>query len=107
MGPVSIKMYDRFRLILRMENAVVHVSFFQHYREVDKDGTDKLNTIFSTGGRKRPPISRLPLLSIRKMSKCSWTSRNHDKPMGQIAKRVADKRLSWHAGGCARITHKP
>ena len=39
-GPVSIKMYDKFRLILRIETRVVNVSFFKHYREVEhKDGT--------------------------------------------------------------------
>ena len=39
-GPVSIKMYDKFRLILRIETTVVNVSFFKHYREVEhKDGT--------------------------------------------------------------------
>jgi hypothetical protein len=40
MGPVSIKKYDKFRLILRIETTVVNVSFFKHYREVEhKDGT--------------------------------------------------------------------
>src|SRR5260370_42653663 len=39
MGPVSIKMYDKFRLILRIETRVVNVSFFKHSREVEhKDG---------------------------------------------------------------------
>src|SRR5256885_323114 len=43
MGPVSIKMYDKFRLILRMETTVVNVSFFKHYREVEhQDGTSRL-----------------------------------------------------------------
>ena len=40
MGPVSIKMYDKFRLILRLETTVVNVSFCKHYREVEhQDGT--------------------------------------------------------------------
>ena len=40
MGPVTVKMYDKFRLILRIETTVVNVSFFKHYREVEhKDGT--------------------------------------------------------------------
>jgi len=34
MGPVSIKMYDKFALILRIEVTVSNVSFFQHRREV-------------------------------------------------------------------------
>ena len=33
-------MYDKFRLILRIETTVVKVSFFKHYREVEhQDGT--------------------------------------------------------------------
>jgi hypothetical protein len=37
---VSIKMYDKFRLILRIETTVVNVSFFKHYREVEhQNGT--------------------------------------------------------------------
>jgi hypothetical protein len=39
MGPVSIKMYDKFGLILRIETTVLNVSFFKHYREVEhQDG---------------------------------------------------------------------
>ena len=64
-GSVSIKMYDKFRLSLRIETTVAKVSFFKHYRELehkngsrsmawaemkktikdDKAGTDKLNKI--------------------------------------------------------------
>jgi hypothetical protein len=40
MGPVSIKMYDKFNLILRIETTVNNVSFFKHYRQVQhRDGT--------------------------------------------------------------------
>jgi len=40
MGPVSIKMYDKFGQILRIEVTVNNVSFFQHYRTVEqRDGT--------------------------------------------------------------------
>ena len=43
MGPVSIQMYDKFRLILRIETTVVNVSFFKHYREVEhQDGTSRM-----------------------------------------------------------------
>ena len=39
MGPVSLKMYDKFGLILRIESTVNNVSFFQHYRTVEqRDG---------------------------------------------------------------------
>jgi hypothetical protein len=41
MGPVSIKMYDKFGLILRIETTVNNVSFFKHYRLVEhRDGTE-------------------------------------------------------------------
>lgn len=40
MGTVSIKMYDKFSLILRIETTVNNVSFFKHYRKVKhRDGT--------------------------------------------------------------------
>lgn len=43
MGPVSIKMYDKYSLILRVETTVNDVSFFKHYREVEqKDGSKSL-----------------------------------------------------------------
>jgi hypothetical protein len=39
MGKVSIKMYDKFGLILRIETTTHDVSFFKHYREVEqRDG---------------------------------------------------------------------
>jgi hypothetical protein len=40
MGPVSIKMYDKFNIVLRIETTVVNVSFFQQYRKVQhRDGS--------------------------------------------------------------------
>jgi hypothetical protein len=40
MGPLSIKMYDKFNLVLRIETTVNNVSFFQHYRKVHhRDGS--------------------------------------------------------------------
>lgn len=54
MGPVSIKLYDKFGLILRIETTVNDVSFFKHYRQVEhRDGTremkyaNMLKTIYS------------------------------------------------------------
>ena len=39
MGAVSLKLYDKFGLILRLETTVNDVSFFKHYREVEhRDG---------------------------------------------------------------------
>lgn len=40
MGPVAIKLYDKFNLILRIETTVTNVSFFKQYRQVQhRDGT--------------------------------------------------------------------
>jgi len=40
MGPASIKMYDKFKLVMRIETTVNDVSFFKHYRKVEqRDGT--------------------------------------------------------------------
>jgi hypothetical protein len=39
MGPVSIKMYDKFNLILRIETTVNNVAFFKQYRQIQhRDG---------------------------------------------------------------------
>jgi hypothetical protein len=43
MGPVAIKMYDKFNLILRIETSVADVSFFQQFRQVQhRDGSTSL-----------------------------------------------------------------
>ena len=43
MGPVSIKMYDKFKLILRIETTVNNVAFFKHYRQVQhRDGSTSM-----------------------------------------------------------------
>jgi len=40
MGPIAIKLYDKFNLILRIEPNVNNVAFFKHYRQVQhRDGT--------------------------------------------------------------------
>ncbi len=40
MGPVTLKVYDKFRGILRIETTVTNVSFFKHHRQVHhRDGS--------------------------------------------------------------------
>jgi len=40
MGPVAIKLYDKFNIVLRIETTVTDVSFFKQYRQVHhRDGT--------------------------------------------------------------------
>ena len=57
MGPVSLKLYDKFGLILRIETTVNDLTFFKHYREVEhRDGTKEIKwasmqkTIYSLPG---------------------------------------------------------
>jgi len=43
MGPVSIKMYDKFAVVLRIETTVANVSFFRQRRQVHhRDGTTSI-----------------------------------------------------------------
>lgn len=56
MGPVSLKLYDKHALVLRIETTVNDVSFFQHHRTVEhRDGTTTTQlapmrkTIYSLG----------------------------------------------------------
>ena len=40
MGPASLKLYDKFGLILRIETTVNDLTFFKHYRQVEhRDGS--------------------------------------------------------------------
>ncbi len=40
MGPASVKLYDKFGIMLRIETTTYDVSFFEHYRKVEhRDGT--------------------------------------------------------------------
>jgi len=43
MGPVAIKMYDKFNLVLRIETTVNNVSFFRQYRRINhRDGSTSM-----------------------------------------------------------------
>lgn len=65
MGSSSIKMYDKFGKILRIETTSNDISFFKHYREVvHRDGT-KSN---KTADLKKNIYSLFPLADILKAS---------------------------------------
>lgn len=60
MGPASIKMYDKFGRILRIETTTHDVSFFKHHRTVEhRDGSNEFKlaplkkTIYSLGDLRR------------------------------------------------------
>jgi hypothetical protein len=65
MGALSIKMYDKFGLILRIEMTVNNVSQFRHYREVvQRDGTKTKKT----ARMKKNIYSLFPLAGLLKAS---------------------------------------
>lgn len=65
MGPVSIKMYDKLGLILRIETTVNDVTFFRHYRKVKhRNGNKELQY-----GRMRKGIYNLAPLA--KLLRCA------------------------------------
>lgn len=61
MGSVSIKIYDKFGLILRIETTVNDVSFFKHYRKVEhRDGTSSMKmATMKKGIYSLSPLSEL------------------------------------------------
>ena len=88
MGPVSIKMYDKFHLILRIETTVVDVSFFKHYREVEhKDGTSSMawanmkKTIYSLA-----PLRELLLAANRRYLEFISTIEDNRAGTGKLNK---------------------
>lgn len=61
MGPISIKMYDKFGQVLRIETTANDISFFKHYREViQRDGT----SIQKDAAMKKNIYSMPPLMEI-------------------------------------------
>ena len=68
MGPVSIKMYDKFGLILRIETTVNDVSFFKHYRTVEhRDGSEsKKLAQMKKGIYSLPALSQLLVAANRR-----------------------------------------
>lgn len=68
MGPVSIKIYDKFGSILRIETTVNNVSFFKHYRKVEhRDGTDSFKlTSMKKGIYSLSPLRELLLAANRR-----------------------------------------
>jgi hypothetical protein len=98
MGKTSIKMYDKFGHILRIETTTLDVTFFKHYRQVEqRDGTTAMKyapmkkTIYSLGAlrevltaanrRYLEFISAIddPSDGIRKLSKLSQPVREHER----------------------------
>ncbi len=65
MGAVSIKMYDKFGLVLRIETTVNDVSEFKHYREVEQRDGIKVKKM---AVMKKNIYSLFPLIHLLKVS---------------------------------------
>lgn len=63
MGALSIKMYDKFGLVLRIETTADDVSQFRHYREVDRRDGSKVQKIATM---KKNIYSLFPLSRLLK-----------------------------------------
>jgi hypothetical protein len=61
MGPVAIKMYDKFGLVLRIETTVNNPSFFKHHRWVEQKNGQK---IFKLANLKKSIYSLNDLRSL-------------------------------------------
>jgi len=83
MGSVSVKMYDKFSKILRIETTVNDVSFFKHYRTVEhRDGS----TSQEMASVKKNIFSLTILIDIMKASNSrylSFISAIDDKSIGK------------------------
>jgi len=100
MGPVAIKMYDKFGQILRIETTVNNVSFFKHHRTVEhRDGTTSFKlapvrkTIYSL------PVLR-DLLGASNRRYLAFLSAIDDpgstpKDLGKIARPVCENGRSY------------
>jgi len=67
MGPVSLKLYDKFGLILRIETTVNDLTFFKHYREVEhRDGSKE--TKWASLGGEWTSVIKIQEASARKPS---------------------------------------
>lgn len=100
MGPCSIKMYDKFSLILRIECTTNDVSFFQHYREVEhRDGTKELKIAKMKKGIYSL-IALQEVLSLANNRYIEFISTIDDKSVGlinlnKISKNVVENNLTY------------
>lgn len=96
MGKATIKMYDKFARVLRIETTTLDVTFFQHYRQVEhRDGTTSMGyapmkkTIYSLGALRQALLAANrrylefisaiddPSTGLRKLSKLSQSVHDH------------------------------
>jgi len=100
MGQASIKMYDKFGKILRIETTINDVSFFKHYREVrHRDGTKEMKM----AAMRKSIYSFVPLMKImyasnfRYLDFISTIEDNHagTKRLEKISKTLKDNNRNY------------
>jgi hypothetical protein len=91
LGKASVKMYDKFGLVLRLETTTNDVSFFKHHRKVEhRDGTSNRSfaaikkTIYSIGDLREVLLgcNRRYLEYLSALDDFSAGQRNLDKLVG-------------------------
>ncbi len=100
MGSASIKMYDKFGLILRIETTSNDISFFQHYRTVEhRDGTcDAKVARMKKGIYSLSPLQNI--LSLANQRYIGFISTIADKSVGvdnlnKVSKNVKQKNRTY------------
>jgi hypothetical protein len=100
MGPVSIKMYDKLGIILRIETTVNDVSFFKHYRKVEhRDGTWEMKDASLKKSIYSLPVLR-ELMEAANRRYLEFVSVNEDPTVGiknleKISKPISDGQRSY------------
>lgn len=100
MGPVSIKMYDKMGIALRIECTVNNLSFFKHYREVEhRDGTRSLKlTSMKKGIYSLSPLRELLLSANQRYLEFISSFDDNSagiKNLNKISKNVVENNRSY------------
>ena len=98
MGPTSIKMYDKFNIILRIETTVNQVSFFKQYRQIHhRDGSTSTRwapmkkTIYSL-----PPLQETLLAANRRYLKFISEIATPEVGVAKLHRLAETKEINHH-----------
>lgn len=100
MGPVSIKMYDKLAIVLRIETTVNNVSFFKHHRRVEhRDGSWEMKNATMKKSIYSLPALR-ELMGAANQRYLEFISTIEDPTVGikeleKISKPIADAQRSY------------
>lgn len=98
MGPVVIKMYDKFNIVLRIETTVNQVSFFKQYRQINhRDGSTSMQwapmkkTIYSL-----PPLQETLLAANQRYLKCISEINTPEVGVKKLHRLAETKEINHH-----------